>query len=408
MKKKILLFVFFVLVLAITARAQSDSFSMFQSPFMKAFGEFLTTPVQWPPLAEDKVPVAPLQIILVSIALFSIILAIVRTRIAIFQDDRVRHLATWLALPIVGMSITGTHFVPSIWGIVGFGSDITPIILFILLIIFAVTLSVRGIGAAGIRGGPVGQAVGERIREGAERAANVVRTQAHREENQIAQEAQRFQQVDNLEGAGIRDAAALEGYLGAIINLLGGGHGIREIVQGIDERLGRLNTAFANLVAVNARAVALDAKLNTDITTETRRLERSMLGSRTRRLAMPGVVAASIPMDTEIRAYTADLSRRLQDARATGLNLAANGRRLTGLETDIRRALDTALTTLRNPGIPFPQRARTARTELITARSLVSELITIMHNIENEERRIRQDLMRELTDLNAEEHLARV
>ncbi len=398
----VLLLIF--LIAAVPAHAQQQ-FKLFESPFLKAFADWLTTPVNWPPIGQEKQLVAPLAIIIVSIALFTVILAAVR-RIPLFQDDNARRLATWLALPIVGISVTGTHFVPSIWGIVGFGSDITPIILFILLILFAIMLTVRGIGASGIRGGPIGQAVGERVQREAERAAGAIRGQTGREERNLAQEAQLFQGVDNLERAGVRDAAALERYISEMINLLGSGQSIRQIADGINARLGRLNATFNALVAVNARATTLDTQLNTAITTETGRLRQLMRTLLQRQRAAAGAPVAR--QDTAlITRYTSDMQRRLNDARTNSVNMAANGPRLTALEAQIRARLAAGLAAVGNPALPFPQRARTARTEFTQAGALTSELVTIMTTIEREAERIRNDLMAELRDVNAEDHLAR-
>lgn len=410
--KRVLILVISLMFLLLAVQVHAQTSGFLQSPFLKAFGDWLTTPVQWPPIGQTKEPVAPLAIILVSIALFAVILAAVR-RIPLFQDDNARRLATWLALPIAGISITGTQFVSSIWGIVGFGSDIASIILFVLLIIFAITLTARGIGASGIRGGPIGQAVGDTARRAAEGAANVVRTQANREERDIAQESQLFQQVDNLEGQGIKDAVALEGYINQMISLLGSGQSLRQIAEGINARLGRLNTSYGALVRANARATALDTQLSAAITAETGKIERTMLNVRKRQLAAPGAVAGTFPTEAEVKAYTADLARNLNDARTTAMNLAANGPRLITLEGQIKAGLGTALTTL---GTALASRdtkimvagIKTARTELITARSMVAELITIMQTIETEEKRIRGNLMRESRDLNAEEHLNRI
>ncbi|MBI2549878.1 hypothetical protein HYV83_01715 [Candidatus Woesearchaeota archaeon] len=402
----LLLFIF--LISAVPAHAQQQ-FKLFESPFMQAFGNWLTTTVQWPPIGQDKEPVTPLAIILVSIALFSIILAVVRTRIAIFQDDRVRHLATWLALPIVGISVTGTHFVPSIWDIVGFGSDITPIILFILLILFAIMLTVRGIGASGIRGGPIGEAIGQRAHQAEEAVAGRIAGQEHGEEQRLAREAQLFQQLDSLEGAGVRDAETLEGYINELINVLGRGQSVRQIREGVNERLTRLNPAFLTLLRINARATALDTELDTLIRTETTNLQRLMRTVRQRQITPAGgAAAAPVPRAdaTIMTRYITDMTRRLQDARANAQRISRDRPALGTLETQLRARLNAGFAALGVPGRDA-DRLRNARTEFIAARGVVSQLIARMHEIELAAERIRNDLRAEIRDVNAEDHLAR-
>lgn len=404
--KRMLILVLITIFLALAVQAHAATPQFLDSPFMKNLWEWLKTPIDWPPWGTDEQDlVPPGLIIVVSILLTCIIWAVTRQRISFFQDDKFRNAALWFALAFSAIPIFGTHFVGSISGVIGGAFEFSTIIYFVIGIFMLIAIGKWGAGFSGIRGGQIGEAVGERVHHEAGRAAGVIRGQAGREERNLAQEAQLFQGVDNLERVGVRDAAALERYINEIINLLGSGQSLRQIADGINARLGRLNASFGALVAVNARATALDTQLNTAITTETRRLGTLMRTVRQRQIG-PGAVVPRAEA-TLVGRYTADLTRRLNDARTTSINMAANGPRLTALEAQIRARLAAGLATIGNPALNYAQRVRTARTEFTQAAAFVNELVGIMNTVEREAERIRNDLMRELTDVNAEDHLAR-
>lgn len=414
MKNKRLLLLVFLGLLILSSTSAYAAPAFLNSPFLQSFWEWLKTPVAWPPFhLVDFPPQAPEQIppgiiIMVTAMTTAVIWAVTRQRVPIFADDRFRSAALWFSLSLVGIAVTSSGYVGAISGIIGGAFDVGSLIFFVIAIFILIALGKWGAGFMG-GGGRIGEAIGHRAGQAERAVADRIAGQEHGEEQRLAGEAQLFQQLDSLEGAGIRDAETLEGYINELINVLGRGQSVRQVREGVNERLTRLNPAFQTLVRINARATALDTELNTLITNETTNLQRLMRTVRQRQITPAGAgAAAPVPRAdaTLMTRYIGDMTRRMQDARANAQRISRDRPALATLETQLRARLTAGFAALAAPGRDA-DRLRNARTEFIAARGVVSQLIARMHEIELAAERIRNDLRAEVRDINAEDHLAR-
>lgn len=222
MKKKKIITIFSLLVLAVFLSQLVAAQGIFDSAGFKPLKDAFSAQVNWPPFGTGPKQTVSLGIvILVWIALFAL-LYVLTNFIPAFEKSPHKNAITWFSFALAGIAVTSTGFVHLVAAWVDFTGSLLFIVGFIVIIFLMLGLMMRGTALGGQLGAGGAQELAKSMGEADKeiQQANKMRREAHQERSLWDKENKALKEANKLLTTGVKGMGTIEQQLQYLIRVI--------------------------------------------------------------------------------------------------------------------------------------------------------------------------------------------